>query len=376
MVASDADRDPSDVTDVQHHFATFARSAAADLPLYRRISLAVADDSETASLLLAARPGQSRPVLWFAALHDLVLRKPNLPAAQWYPSVAGRYSVAHGDPWPDVRATVLDHRDELTSLIATRSTQTNEVNRSVYLALGVCAASLDLPDTPVALAELGASAGLLLGLDRYRIEITSPITTFAIGDEESPVRCGGEDRSSSPVRHGPLPPVAARAGLDLHPVALDDDSAVRWLEACLWPDVPGRVERFRAARDLLRRDPPSVVQGDLVDDLRPFLDDLVRGASAADHLVVYSSWALTYVERSRRAEVGAVLDEFARSGMPLSWVSAEPPGCVPGVPVPDSLADRESGTVLGLRRWRDGHELPPRAIGSAHPHGAWVHLDA
>ncbi len=98
---------------------------------------------------------------------------PDLPAARWFASVVGPDALPEGDPWPDVRRTVLDHRAELTHLIATRSTQTNEVNRCVYLAAGLGAVCADLPDRPVVLVELGASAGLLLGVDRYRVELTT-----------------------------------------------------------------------------------------------------------------------------------------------------------------------------------------------------------
>lgn len=43
-------------------------------PLYHAICAAAAEDGEVVRLLLEARPGQERPVLLLAALHDLVLR--------------------------------------------------------------------------------------------------------------------------------------------------------------------------------------------------------------------------------------------------------------------------------------------------------------
>jgi hypothetical protein len=111
---------------LQHRFAEFAESAP-ELPLYGAVCRRVADDPDCAGLLAEAAPGQARPVMWLAALHDLVLRDPSVPAARWYPSVVGRDQVPPGDPWPDVRETVLDHKAELRAVIATRSTQTNEV---------------------------------------------------------------------------------------------------------------------------------------------------------------------------------------------------------------------------------------------------------
>lgn len=360
----------SPLQQVQRRFREFATQYA-DLPLYGAICAQVAQDDETASLLRAAAPGQDRPVLWLAALHELVLRQPDLPAARWFPSVIPSPERPEGDPWPDVRRTVLDHRAELTATIAARRVQTNEVNRSVYLAAALATVCADLPDHPVALVEMGASAGLLLGLDRYRVEMRSPARTTVLGDPASPVVCAGVDRSPATTEPLRLPPIVGRAGIDVHPVRLDDSDGLRWLEACLWPDVPGRVERFRAAVARLAETPPVVVEGDMVSDLRIAVAAAREGRPEA-HLVAFSSWALTYVERSRRAEVPSTLAALAAGGTPVTWLTAEPPGCVPGLE--GATANLEAGTVLAVRRWRDGVELEPQVLGTCHQHGAWVDL--
>lgn len=367
---------------VRRRFREFAVEYAA-LPLYGAVARHVADDPATAVLLTHAQPGQARPVLWFAALHDLVLRRPDVPAARWYASVVGREAVPGGDPWPDVRATALGHAEQLRELIATRTTQTNEVNRSVYLATGLAAAvggrrpsSAEVASGPgrVALVELGASAGLLLGIDRYRMTgVSGGGVRTSVGDPASPVRCEGVDRSVGRGALLALPEVVARVGVDRHPVSLEDEDAVRWLLACLWPDVPGRVERFQAARSVLRADPPLVLQGDLVDDL-PVAFGAVRDSAAqrggVHHVVVYSSWALTYVARERRTALAEELARLAGSVPLLTWLTAEPPGCVPGLP--DEPRAAAGPTVLGLRTWVEGVEAAPRVVGVAHPHGAWV----
>lgn len=360
---------------MQRGFAEFAATYP-ELPLYSAVSRAVAADPVCAALLLAAGPGQDRPILWFAALHDLVLREPDLPAARWYASVVGRDRLPAGDPWPDVRRTVLDHQDELRAVIASHTTQTNEVNRCVFLAPALALAVGDRPEQPVVLFEMGASAGLLLGVDRYDIELTGPRGTVTLGDPASPVRCSGADRSEPPLSERDpvtLPPIVGRAGLDRHPVDLADSAAVRWLEACLWPDVPGRVERFRSAVRLLSAIPNPVVPGDMVDDLPAALAAARAAAPRESNLVVFSSWALTYVARDRRPEVATTLGAAAADGRPLTWLTAEPPGCMPGVEAPpERPEDRGQTTVLAVRRWRDAVEHPPVVLGTAHPHGRWV----
>ena len=366
----------TDLATLQRRFAEFAASYA-ELPIYSAVCRGVATDSHCAALLQEAAPGQDRPVLWLAAVHDLVLRRPDVPAARWYASVVGRDHLPIGDPWPDVRRTVLAHEDELRTVIASRTTQTNEVNRCVYLAPALALACADRPDQPVLLVEMGASAGLLLSLDRYRVELVGSDGLLVLGDRTSPVRCSGEDRSDRPLagRHAALalPRVVGRVGVDRHSVDLADVDAVRWLEACLWPDVPSRVERFRSAVRLLADAPSPVVAGDMVDDLPAVLAGAVDAAPAGTHLVVFSSWALTYVDRARRPEVARTLAAAAQEGRPVSWLTAEPPGCVPGIEAtPEPEADRGQTTVLGLRRWRHGAEQASSVLGASHPHGQWV----
>jgi hypothetical protein len=164
--------------------------------------------------------------------------------------------------------------------------------------------------------------------------------------------------------------VHARVGLDLDPVDLTSVAQVRWLEACLWPEVPGRMERFRAACELLRGDPPAVIRGDMVDDL-PHAVRLARTRAGQDaHVVVLSSWAMTYLAPPRRLDLAGAIHALAPDVPQLSWLTAEPPGCVPGLEVPS--VGVEANTVLGLHRWRHGQALTPQVLGSCHPHGAWI----
>lgn len=356
---------------IAERFEAFAR-AYPDLKLYRRLSEGAAKDPEICDLLGVAGAGQARPVLLFAAVHDLVLSDPDLALARWYASVTPPGELAEGDPWATFRATCLEHRDELAAVIATRSTQTNEVNRAVLVAVLVAAGCADIPDVPVSLVELGTSAGLLLGTDRYAVSVGDVV----VGDTSSTVQCAGgvigdvaPDLSTLPDR------IVDRVGIDRDPVDLGDPERVRWLEACLWPDEPWRIERFRAAVSVLRADPPRVVAGDMVGDL----DAVVASLDASSHLVVFDTWALTYVAKEQRDGVAAVATRVAEGGRPVSWLSAEPPGAVPGIVPPgvtDSIEEAAIDTVLGMRRWRRGAELRPQALGWAHPHGNWVDLVA
>lgn len=358
---------------LRRRFAKFATSIE-DLPLYRAIALGCAGDPEVAGLLGAARAGQDRPVLLLAAVHDLVLRRPELPLGRWYRSVTRVEDLARGDPWPTFRATCLDHADELRDVIATHATQTNEVNRVVLLAPLLAAACADDSDQPIALVELGCSAGLLLGLERYRIDVGGTV----VGDADSHVRLSGElrgPRVPALTPFPPTPPIIDRVGIDLAPVHLGDDDQARWLEACLWPDQPERIERYRAAVAAQRLHPVRLVTGDFIDRLPEVAASVPEDA----HFIVFHCWALTYVLRDRRPDLATRLSEIAAGGRNISWLSAEPPGCVPDIRVQDWSAEGEEtmpDTVLGMRRWRRGTELDSVTAGWAQPHGAWLEWHA
>jgi hypothetical protein len=109
----------------------------------------------------------------------------------------------------------------------------------------------------------------------------------------------------------------------------------------------------------------------MVTDLAETIE---RELPSSEHVVVFSSWALTYVRRDLREQVTNALESLVAQGRSVTWATAEPPECVPGLPdfpVPDEPGGL---TVLGVRAWRDGTERPPRVIGTAHPHGEWLDL--
>lgn len=356
-------------------------AAFPELSLYGAICSAAAEDPDIVELLLAARPGQGRPVLLLAAIHDLVLdlaeqgRPP--PVARWYASVVGRENLPGPDewsrpgPWPQVREFALAHRAELTATIATSSTQTNEVNRSTYVMTLLAEAS---HGKPVGLVEFGASAGLLLTPDHYDVQLTeddeAPVQRW--GDAHSAVHASGVCRGRVPARDVS---VLSRVGVDLDPIGPEELSRLRWLQACLWPDVPGRIERFRAAVDQRRaldaRHRPIMLRGDFTDPAVVRQALATAAEAGVPQVVAVTSWAITYVERSQRESFARSLAQYSRE-IPVWWCSAEPTGAVPGLPADSAL--EPGGTQLGLRRWQGGRELAPVSLGAADPHGRWVNL--
>ena len=177
---------------------------------------------------------------------------------------------------------------------ARRMTQTNEPLRCAALLPALTA----IPG-PLALLEIGASAGLCLYPDRY---------SYRYGDGgwlhpatgPASVVLETETRSVPPLP-ATLPTIVWRAGIDLDPIDVRDPSAVRWLEALVWPEQTARLRRIRAAIALARDDPPQLVRGNAIDELGSLAAAAPRDAT----LVIVTSAVLVYIpylERMRLVE--------------------------------------------------------------------------
>ncbi len=300
---------------------------------YYALALAVCEDDEVVGFI--ADMPVMQPNLFFAAIQFLTGRD-GMPKTG-----------------ADLRACVSQRGGEIGDLMRSRATQTNEVGRCAVLLPA-------LPPGPLALLEVGASAGLCLLLDQFFYELGSA----RIGDVASPVhlRCASVGTVALPAG---VPQVVWRRGLDIHPNDVHDDDAMRWLLACVYADHFDRRRRLEAAVGLARARPPVVVKGDLVDDLPALLAEVPRDAQ----LVVFHSAVLTYVKPDRRDAFAGILAEAAKH-RDIVWLSNEPPGVVREVA---ALAPAQSELRYLLSRTRFVKGLRyDELLALAHPHGAEV----
>jgi hypothetical protein len=317
-------------SDVHRQIATryrrFARfGAARRSPVYERISSAVAEDAQILD--------------WLAAMPE-PKQQPNV--------LLGAVRFLYGTPEEPREFISLVHErwDQIAAVMRVRSTQTNEPARCATL-LPVLAA---LPQ-PLALLEVGASAGLCLLVDRYAYayddRVIEPSASSAVNAPRFP--CRASPRTPLPERNVE---VAWRAGLDRRPLELYNDEDVRWLEALVWPGEEYRIPRLRAAIEVARAHPPRQVVGDLRLDLKPLAAEAPPDAT----LVVYHTAVLAYV---REAEERAA---FARSVAEVGgvWVANEGIESIPGVPgEPFGEPARQDAFLLCIDgepvAWTDSH---------------------
>ena len=267
-----------------------ARELAETSALQVEWATAVANDDEILALIDRLPREHRQPSLVFSVIHWL---------------------GAPVDGWPALRDWLIAEWPRVETIAAARRTQTNEVGRCAPLLI-----ALDHIDEPLALIELGASAGLCLGVDAYsyRFDDEDPVGS---GLPELTCRTSGEGRAP---RH--LPDIAWRRGIDLAPLSVSSPHDRSWLEASLPPDRPDRLDRLRAAYGTLSTDPPVVVEGDALAALPALLAEAPSDCT----VVVVALGTLVYLPPADRT---AVITTVARAGARL--VTLEPATALPDV---------------------------------------------
>lgn len=238
-------------------FVRFAdQECGAYAPLYDRLARGIARDPELLTIAAHARSGQQAPLLLLAAVHYLLLCGADHGLAAFYPSVADIAVVPPGDPMPAFHAFCRDHRNALIDLVSAGLVQTNEPRRCTFLLPAFTTVAHLAGGKPLALIEVGASAGFNLLFDRYGYDYGAGRSA---GDPDAPIRFTCELRGQVlPPIHAGMPPVAARVGIDLNPIHAADPPATLWLRALVWPEHPERAALLQQVLVLAQRDPPHL----------------------------------------------------------------------------------------------------------------------
>jgi hypothetical protein len=309
---------------IAENYREFARlEAHGRSPAYETLAESVADDPVILSFLAALPPEKRQPNLLFAA---------------------ARYLLGAPADITQLRALVSQGGTELSGQMHRRRTQTNEPARCTALVPALA----QLPP-PLALLEVGASAGLTLLPDRYSYDYGGQ--RIAGRDPQAPtLRCAPQGPVPLPAQ---LPQVMWRAGLDINPLDVNNDDDVHWLTCLVWPGEGDREQRLAAAIATARRDPPALHRGDLLDDLPA----LAAQAPAEATLVVYHTSVLSYVSLDKRRQFAAAV-----AALGAVWLSNEGPEVIPGLPLP-----RYDGSPSVLAR--DGRTI----LAFADSHGTWLH---
>lgn len=295
----------------------------------------------------AGPPGQDLvPLRLAGALHALALsgRHPELAAA--YPPAARAFDAARLAPL--LRELLVREAGHVRAYLAS-APQTNEVLRSAVL-IGGYAAIAEATGLPLALREIGASAGLNLLWDRFHYTLG----TQPWGDAQSPVRIASDWRGKAPTLPARID-VAERRGNDLMPIDAGDPAAVLRLRSYVWPDQTARAARLQGAIALAQQERPSVEAGDAAAWVeREFAAPREGVATVLLHSIVWQ-----YLPPATRERIAAAIDaagQRATHRAPLARLRME-------------FFAKDAPAELRLRLWPGGEE---RVLARTHPHGEWV----
>lgn len=292
---------------VANQFRRFAAIECHNIsPLYELFSLSIADDPELLGIAARARQGQPLPNLFFATIHFLLLRRPEYPLASFYPSISGNTARPAGhEAYRNLRLFCLKYRVEIDEIISTRMVQTNEVQRCSALLPSFCFIAQKVRNRPLALLDIGASAGLNLLWDHYGYNYGDELQ---YGNANSLVQIvctlKGNNR---PVITDNLPRVTFRLGLDLNPIDVYDFASTLWLRALVWPDEGNRDAILQKAIQIAQLSPPRLIAGDAIDILPDILNQIPNNAI----LCVFDTYMITHLPQSKRNYLSCLLDQHA-----------------------------------------------------------------
>lgn len=289
-------------------------------------------------------PGGDAVALRLAGgLHALVLSGEAAELAAHYPPK----SVSDDALWAVLVEAFDAHGDALLTALKSPP-QTNEVRRSGALLPGLSEIA-ERSGLPLVLSEVGASAGLNLGLDRFRVETPG----FALGASQSEAVL-----TLRPEWEGPVPAlspveISNREGCDLLPVDLSDPAAQTRLLAYLWPDQPERLRLTRAAISAANE---TVAGEHAINFLTRRLAERHEGHT---HVIMHSI-AWQYLSAADKAQGDAVIEAAGRTATrraQIARLSMEA----------DESGDK--GAALVLRLWPGD---TTQELARVDFHGRWV----
>ena len=291
---------------------------------------------------------------WLAALHHLALQGLQ-PWADLWPPAAGPVT----DEALDAAITSAWQRQQPALLKALAlPPQTNEVQRSAALLPGLLHVAAQTP-MPLALIEIGASAGLNLWCDHYRHEHEHEHKhgTWAWGDPASALTLRSTWVGAAPPAAHLV--IARRAACDAMPIDLTQAGEGLRLASFIWADQPERLARLRAAQTIAAA---CMAQSGLrvqAAQAADFVRHQLQQRTAGQALVLMHSVVWQYIARAEQDDIRAQMEAAGRAATaeaPLAWLRFEPPA-------PDKAVD------VRCRFWPGGAD---RLLARCHPHAARI----
>ena len=303
------------IENLKNSFYSFATTLCEhlDSTLYKNLSLSIANDRE---VLEIAVPVHRKPLhLFFAAVHYSLLRQPAHPLAEFYPSISKR-TTKDKNPYPHFREFCFENRAEIQRIITKRSVQTNYPHRCSFLLPAFNHVYAHSRELPLAIVEMGASAGLNLLWDYYAYDYG---IDKVIGDINSQVQinCKLHGNYTPPLKKE-LPQIEYRVGIDLNPLNVKKPEDVLWLRSLIWPEHQEQANVFAQAVKLAQRKTIDLVKGNILD----VLSSVVENVPPRTALCLFNSYTLYQITEQDKKHLELLIETIAIKRN-LFWISVE-----------------------------------------------------
>ncbi len=305
-----------------------------------KVLSALADDPLAAAVALR----------WLAALHHLALLGREPWVSLWPPA---RSSWTDEELDGAIASAWTDEQPHLQAALA-GPPQTNEVQRSAALLPGLLHIA-QRTGRPLALAEIGASAGLNLWCDLYRHDHGEAAWTW--GNPAAGLTLRSE-WTGSPPPNVPLR-ILRRAGCDMAPVDLTRPGEDLRLTSFVWPDQPERLSRLRAAMKVAQAHMAQSGVGISPERAADFVRAELAHRPAQGAWVLMHSVVWQYIPADEQARIAQQVEsagQAATLNAPVAWLRMEP-------------LKADLRVELRCCLWPGGHD---ELLALCHPHGAWV----
>lgn len=249
------------------------------------------------------------------ALHFAAMTHAHNQLAEQYKAIpSGTYDV---DAIWSAAEDYIQRSGETIKAFMQSAPQTNEPQRSLMLLSG----HLYLADRfgmATHVRELGASAGLNLGFDQFRVETNH----WSWGDPNSPVRLKTDWVGKTPSVEAVLN-IASREACDLNPLDVSNEATRLKTRSYVWPDQKERLARFDAAVEL------AVGTGVTVEKSSAdvWLERALQNRPASELTVVHHTVFFQYPPRAAQEKMTMLIEEEgarATPDRPLAWLRFEP----------------------------------------------------
>lgn len=279
---------------ISNRFKTFAREECkGSCDLYEQLSMKIAEDDYILDICMHARPGQPIPNLLFGAVHFLLLQDPNHKLKTFYGSIVSSPNDP-GDSFLYFREFCTKYSDTIISLLNNKFVQTNEVRRCSYLYPCFCFIS-EKAQKPLALIELGTSAGLQLLWDKYGYSYGND-TIYGNPEADVYVKRAITGR---PSLHSKSPTVVSRTGIDLHINDLNNPEDYLWLMSLIWPSHHERRKLFEAAAKEVRKNHLDMIEGDGVQ----LIPEIVNGIPQNAAICIFHTHVANQLSRDEQSKL-------------------------------------------------------------------------